>query len=551
MKKCVFWLPCAVVSLAGVAFGENRTFDGSGNNIASPALGMAGANLLRLTTPAYSDGLSAMAGGSRPNPRDVSNAVVAQGGSILNSRNMSDLVWQWGQFMDHDLDLTSAGSTESAPISTSPGDPHFLGSPIGFTRSIFDPSTGTLNARQQPNQISAFIDGSMVYGSDAGRATTLRSLSGGRLLTTASANGDLMPYNTFGLPNGSPGGSDPTTFFVGGDVRVNEQAGLTAMHTLWVREHNRWADQVSTANPGMSDEDVFQTSRKIVGAEIQKITYSDWLPALVGAAAVPAYTGYDAGVDAGIANEFSTAAFRIGHTLLSPTLLRLNNDGSVIAQGNLPLQSAFFDPTLVPGAGGIDPILKGLASQAAQEIDAKIVDDVRNFLFGPPGAGGFDLAVLNIQRGRDHGLSDYNAMRVDMGLTAAVSFADISSDVAVQAALAAVYPDVNSIDPWVGMLAEDHLPGGSVGELMSLVILDQFARSRDGDRFFYLNDPELAPYLALIDATTLGDVIAFNTGIDTLQDNVFFVPSPAAFALVGLAGIAAARRRRTLAVGVL
>jgi hypothetical protein len=533
-----------LLSGSGSSLAENRTFDGSGNNIASPAFGAAGTNLLRLSIPAYSDGLSAMAGASRPNPRDISNAVVAQGGSILNSRGMSDLVWQWGQFIDHDLSLTSAGATESAPIPTSPGDPGFVGTPIGFTRSIYDATTGTTNARQQPNEISAFIDGSMVYGSDSGRATTLRTLSGGRLLTTAHASGDLMPYNTFGLPNGSAPGSDPTTFFVGGDVRVNEQAGLASMHTLWVREHNRWADQIAKANPGMSDEDVYQTARKIVGAEIQKITYSDWLPSLLGAGSLPAYAGYNSTVDAGIATEFSTAAFRIGHTLLSPTLLRLNNDGSVIPQGNLPLQSAFFDPTLIPGAGGIDPILKGLASQAAQEIDTKIVDDVRNFLFGPPGAGGFDLAVLNIQRGRDHGICDYNTLRVDMGLTAAASFADISSDVAVQAALASVYPDVNSIDPWVGMLAEDHLPGGSVGELMSLIILDQFERTRDGDRFFYLNDPELAPYLALIDSTTLGDVIEFNTGIDTLQADVFFVPTPAAFALLVPSAVLIARRRR-------
>lgn len=533
-----------LAAIAGSALAENRSLDGTGNNLGNPSLGSSGMNLMRMTVEAYADGLSALAGPTRPNPRDVSNAVAAQSGVLANSRSMSDLVWQWGQFIDHDLDLTSGGNTEPAFIPTSPSDPHFLGTPIGFMRSIFDPSTGTTNARQQPNEISAYIDGSMVYGSDTTRANALRSFSGGRLLTTASAVGDLMPYNTGGLPNANPIGAPEASLFLGGDVRANEQTGLASMHTLWLREHNRRADQIAAANPGMSDEDVYQTARKVVGAEIQKITYSDWLPALLGPGAVSAYTGYDSNADPTVASEFSTAAFRIGHTLLSPTLQRMNNDGSTIAQGNLPLRDAFFDPSVLVNGGGIDPILKGLASQAAQEVDNRVVDDVRNFLFGPPGSGGMDLASLNIQRARDHGLCDYNAMRLEMGLTAAVSFADITSDPAVQAALASVYPDVSTIDPWVGMLAEDHMPGGSVGELMSYIIISQFERTRDGDRFYYLNDPALSPYLAMIDGTTLRDIIEANTGIDTLQDDVFFVPSPMSLGALAIGGVVAARRRR-------
>lgn len=57
-----------------------------------------------------------------------------------------------------------------------------------------------------------------------------------------------------------------------------------------------------------------------------------------------------------------------------------------------------------------------------------MVDDVRNFLFGEPGSGGFDLASLNIQRGRDHGLLGYNDVREAHGLTRAQGFEDVSSD---------------------------------------------------------------------------------------------------------------------------
>ena len=112
-----------------------------------------------------------------------------------------------------------------------------------------------------------------------------------------------------------------------------------------------------------------------------------------------------------IANVFSTAAYRFGHTMLSSELLRLNDDGSVIDSGNIALQDAFFNPGAISD-NGIDSILLGASVQTAQAIDPYLVDDVRNLLFGPPGAGGFDLASLNIQRGRDHGLADYNQIRV-------------------------------------------------------------------------------------------------------------------------------------------
>ncbi len=160
----------------------------------------------------------------------------------------------------------------------------------------------------------------------------------------------------------------------------------------------------------------------------------------------------------------------------------------------------------------------------AQEIDNEVVDDVRNFLFGPPGAGGFDLASLNIQRGRDHGLSDYNSTRVAMGLDAVESFSDISSDPEVAARLEELYGTVDNIDLWVGGLAEDHLPGSSMGETFTAIIVDQFERLRDGDRFWYENVFS-GDALREINGTTLADVIERNSDVSGLQENVFFAPT--------------------------
>jgi hypothetical protein len=141
-------------------------------------------------------------------------------------------------------------------------------------------------------------------------------------------------------------------------------------------------------------------------------------------------------------------------------------------------------------------------------------------LFGPPGAGGFDLASLNIQRGRDHGLADYNAVRVAYGLRPVTSFSQITRDPATQQALQEAYGDVNNIDLWVGALSEDHVRGASEGPLLRRILADQFERLRDGDRFWYERDLS-GRELRGVRNTSLADIVRLNTTNTNLQENVF------------------------------
>ncbi len=569
------WLVAAAMTVFSVGAeraeaGSYRSIDGSGNNIANPDWGQAHVQLLRLTTPAYEDGLSEPRGGfasTLPSARAISNAVAAQSGSTPNAVGASDWLWQWGQFLDHDLDLSDPASpAEPFNVPVPQGDPFFdpfnTGTQeIGLSRTLYDTSTGIINPRQQENEITAYIDASNLYGSDSVRAAFLRENAGGRLLMP----GGLLQFNTAGLPNAGGTGSD---LYISGDPRANEQIGLLATHTLFSREHNRLAASVeqrlqandaalvakrdaAISEPGngvdTEDDFIYESVRKVVGAQMQKITYNEFLPVLLGPSAIGAYQGYDDTVNAGVTNEFSTAAYRVGHTMLSPTLLRLNNDGTEAAEGNIALQDAFFTPDEITDHG-IDSILKGLASQEAQEVDTQIIDDVRNFLFGPPGAGGFDLASLNIQRGRDHGLPAYNDVRSQLGLAPATDFLDLTDgDATLAAAFASVYSSVNDVDLWIGGLAEQHVGGGVVGETFGFILADQFQRLMDGDRFFYLGDLE---HIRVIDpdfdATTLSEIIMRNTDLTGLQANVFFVvPEPGVLALAAVAGaLGLAGRRR-------
>ncbi|NND96735.1 MAG: peroxidase [Pirellulaceae bacterium] len=494
--------------------GEFRSIDGMGNNVLAPELGSSHSQLSRIVDSQYDDGISIAAGQQRASPREISNVVFSQSESILNHRGLSDLIWQWGQFIDHDIVLTkesTADQVESFNIAVPIGDASFDPSSTGdqvitLTRSASADGTGIDSPRQQVNAITAFIDGSMVYGSDDETALSLRTLDGGRLLTS---DHDLLPI-------------DENGFFYAGDVRVNEQQGLIAMHTLFARQHNRIADEIAAADPARDDESIYQQARAKVIGQIQAITFNEYLPALLGKNAIDHYTGYDPDVDPSISNLFATAAYRYGHSALSSELQRLDNDGNVIDQGNILLRDAFFSPDDIIH-WGIDPLLKGMATNTSQEIDTQLIDDVRNFLFGPPGAGGFDLAALNIQRGRDHGLPDYNSAREQLGLSRHESFAEISSNVDVQTRLEQVYTSVDDIDVWVGALAEDQLAGGSLGELATTVSVMQFTALRDGDRFWYQNTFSGSELLD-VQRTRLSDVIEQNTNLTSLQENVFFVP---------------------------
>ncbi len=498
---------------------EARTIDGTGNNTRD--LGAAGTAQRLAVSQAYADGVSSPSGLGRPSARLVSNALAAQSSSTPDPQSRSALVWGWGQFLDHDLDLTLTNDDEPFPISVPTGDPYFDPTSTGtatipLSRSVAleGSGTGTDNPRRHPNAITSFIDGSQVYGSDDIVAASLREFTGGRMRLSA---GDLPPLNT----------EDPgRVAFLCGDIRADENLLLTSLQTLLLREHNRLAQEIATQDPDLDDERLYQLSRKIVGAVIQSITYQEFLPALVGPNPLPRYQGYDATVDPSISVLFSTAAYRLGHSQVTATLYRRGSDGQPISEGDLAVRDAFFQPQLLIDEGGIEPLLRGAAINVQETTDVQVIDDLRNFLFGPPGAGGFDLLSLNIQRGRDHGLPDYNTIRREYGMSVLQTFQQVTSNLERQTALASTYGSIDAVDAWIGLMSEDPAPFSAVGPTLRNILIDQFRRLRDGDRFWYANDPALSAYRQMIEDTTLTKLIERNTDITGLTPHAFFVASP-------------------------
>lgn len=548
-----------VVNIAaseGTAFCSDTVRHRSGlcNNKKHPGWGVTNASLRRLDggqDPAYADGVSAPSGGNRPSAREVSNAMCAErnGSADGNRFRHTELLTFFGQLLDHDVGHTPTGNSKSnllfkedLDIPINKDDYLFFkvrssGTELPMTRSVYTRQLTASAVRTQPNRLTSYIDGSVLYGSDGYRWHCLREKRSGRLRLMGKDK--LLPKNRvadLGLTVENSPTSGPE-FFVSGDPRANENVMLLALHHVFAREHNRLADKIARVRPEWDDTAIFESARSLVAAKLQQITYNEWLPCLLGSTQLPPYRGYKADVDATLSAFFTTAAFRLGHTLVNKEITRLGPGNQPLDGGPVSLRKGLFNPAFFEETG-TDPFIRGSANTLASELDLAVVDGLRNFLFNDiPGEGGFDLVALNLQRARDHAIPDYNAARAAYGLSRKTSWHSVTDDRDVARRMADLYgsrPD--DVDAFIGMLAEDPRPGSPVGELLGTALSTEFARLRDGDRFFYKNvrwpkalRSAMSSEIAAIegDRITMRGLLLANTDIDTkdLPSGNSFCPS--------------------------
>jgi peroxidase len=484
-----------------------RTIDGSNTNLADPTLNQADTDFARLGPANFADGFYAMTPG--PNPREISNIVSAQADTPhlmdANGVALSGMMYAWGQFIDHDLDLEKSGTAANISI-TVPADDQFLppGSTIPLARVAIDPATGVAgHPATAINTITGWLDGSQIYGSDPATAASLRT-DDGHMKMSAGKNLPIVD-------------TEQGQAFAAGDARAQENPDLTALQDLFVREHNFQADRLHKENPNWSGDKLYETAKAITTAEMVNITYNEFLPHLLGKDAIAPYHGYDPSVDARITEEFAGAAFRFGHSIVSDEISAIDNLGAFTSEQTLA-QSFFEDPATF-AATGADGLLRHLAGDLANQLDPHLVDGLRNFLVDPP--DGMDLAAINIQRGHDLGLGTLNQTREALGLAPYTSFDQLSSDPETEAAFEQAYGSIDAVDLWAGGLAEDHAPGAIVGPTFAKIIGDQFTALRDGDQYYFENQDFDKQTLDEIKHTTLSDLILRDTDTTAIQSDAF------------------------------
>lgn len=146
---------------------------------------------------------------------------------------------------------------------------------------------------------------------------------------------------------------------------------------------------------------------------MQMITYNEFLPIVLGRNAMNFYklnvgnsdfTRYDSSVNPSIISEFSSAAYRFGHSLVNGRFTMISADSR---RSSFQLKDNFFSPNRIRD-GQLDEILRGLVGNNAQRFDPFCHSDLRNHLYKSRNElSGSDLPAMNIQRGRDHGIPGY------------------------------------------------------------------------------------------------------------------------------------------------
>jgi hypothetical protein len=464
------------VAQAAVPF-EIQTLDGSGNNVANPTWGRTDTPYSRVAAARYANGISTPVSG--PNSRFISNRIhndVNQ--NLFSETGVSQWGFTWGQFLDHTFGLRLGREPgdpqgEAANIPFNANDPleEFTNDQgnISFVRSTAAEGTGVTTPRQQVNTVNSYISGWPVYGGTNERLDWLRQgtvdgnpannsaslLLPGNYLPRRDARGNAAIAPVMELPGRLR--SQPARAAVAGDVRANENIALQATHNLFAREHNRIAALLPSS---LSQEDRFQIARRIVIAEQQYITYTEFLPAM--GINLPAYSGYRPNVNTSLSNEFATVGYRAHSQIHGEIELETEADrytqaqldafeaqGLVVAVDGddveiaVPLTIAFGNPDLVEQLQ-LGPLLQGIGLEAQYKNEEQIDNQLRSVLFqipvsGNPGCldgptlpqcfrGVADLGAIDIERGRDHGMPSYNQLRQAYGLPARTSFTQITGE---------------------------------------------------------------------------------------------------------------------------
>lgn len=546
-----------------------RTYTGHCNNMRNPQWGKSLTTFARLLPSVYDDGISkprikGVTGDLLPNPRVISTLIHPDISNLHNRYTL--MTMQFAQILDHDLTMTPIhkGFFESIPNCRSCDSPRTVHPecnpfpiPSGdhyypevnissgerlcfpFMRSL--PGQQRLGPREQINQNTAFLDASEIYGENPCVINGLKGSAGDMNFTTHPIRGKhLLPQS-----DKHPECKSPTNqCFIAGDGRASEQPGLTALHTIFMREHNRISQILRRINPHWNMEKLFEQTRRIIIAVNQHITYNEFLPRvlswnamnLYGLKLLPQgyYKEYNPTCNPAIFTEFAAAAFRIGHSLLRPHIPRVSETYQVV-EPPLLLRDGFFKTDIfMEHPGLVDEIARGLVSTPMETLDQFITGEVTNHLFEDRKIpfSGIDLISLNIQRARDHGIPSYNNYRALCNLKRATTFEDLAREIPTEVIirLKRLYATVDDIDLFPGGMSERPLQGGLVGPTFACIIATQFRQLRKCDRHWYESADPVVRFteqqLAEIRKITLGKIICENMdGPAEMQRAAFDLPS--------------------------
>ncbi|XP_055548421.1 chorion peroxidase-like [Wyeomyia smithii] len=427
-----------------------RRFDGRCNNIGPgrSLWGSAGYPMERVLPPAYGDRVASPRTLSRsgmllPSARKISAHLFDD--VHVPDMQLNVLMMQFGLFIVHDItknkpaaekvDCCIHGGQHTSfqshpacfPINVSINDPFYSRFGVRcmeFLRTATVPKSHCQAGHaRQISAVTHFIDGSGIYGSSEAESHSLRSHVGGRLksLVHHQFKNELPPL-------------EPAT----SACRTSADMG----------------SEMTGLNPHWNDETLFQETRRIIGAELQHIVFNEYLPKVIGPHFIKKYklnvskghsSVYNSEINPSITSEFSSAAFRFGHSTV-PSRLELPR--SVV-----DTHKTFFDPSPMRNPEFLDHLFQGILSQPMQKVDGKFSHSITWFLNSREGHRfGKDLVSINIQRGRDHAVQPYNQYLRLSGKPMKRNFKEFDSNSGSK--LHHLYDSPDDVDLYVGGILE-------------------------------------------------------------------------------------------------
>ncbi|RWS10581.1 peroxidase-like protein [Dinothrombium tinctorium] len=474
-----------------------RNTDGTCNNLHYPFRGSTFSPFRRLLQPDYADGIREPRNGERgkklPSAKQIDDALSKyQFNGGLNSNPIAQF---WGLLLSHDLmKIATTKLQNNNPITCCHPivmkyrhiqcyeiTDDISSKCIEYVRSAAA-SQWFFRQREQLNEQTAYLDASAIYGFYEDTMYQLRTFRDGLLkdsLSKGYARITLkLRYLTANVHLANVG-----------DDRANERSELIALHSLWIREHNRIAFKLKQINQHWKDERIFQETRRIVVAELQHITYNEYLPLLLSHEASNErfseklvnddyYYGYNPEIDVTISNVFASSAFIFIKDQLSFCTIEKNN-----SKQNFISSSELSDELI--------------ERQIMNLIDSSENSRIKGIL-------GLGFNTRAIQRGRDHGIPSYLKWLHYCRKLTGQQFDEIKTWSDVEKArlfsakvynkIKSLYESPNDVDFVIGSFLEASESKSSLPATLKCVISEQFSRLRQGDRYWYENGNMVASF---------------------------------------------------------
>lgn len=530
-----------------------------------------GNNVFRRLLPNnYKDGFYEM-NDKLPSPREISYSALHgtaassnDGNNHVDDHSKNLALVQWTQFIEHDLSKPVASSSKDgnqieccgadnyahiprnlhpdcAPLKgVNPFSKYGRETCLNYVRSALSIEKCNFGPAQQLNQATGYLDLSQLYGFTRKSQRDMRTFSNGKLKSSA---GNLLPLaegETRNLYCALKTSDVNEICFMAGDTRVNSNPYSIILYTIFLRSHNKFADEIKTRNPDWTDETIFGAAKKLNVQLYREIVFDEWLPVALGQEISTKINTEEILKQNNlgkleVSNEFAVAAIRFYFSMMPNVLQRLSNPmnneihkddamNKLSTSALFNLMKDSFRSEALDEPKKLNEFLASMLNQKALRMDATYAGDLIEEFTETRVPSQPNVLAFDIQRGRDHGLQGYVKYLEQCESRPITTWDDLTNYItpAEITKLKSVYKQVSDIDLIVGGISEIPANGSTVGPTFTCILGEQFSKIRQWHHNLPANKIAFESKLNKITASKL---LCANSVLKEVPKNIFYIAS--------------------------